>query len=102
MLLVCRFGTIDVCAQMNYQNKEMLVGAMIVAGYDDELGGQIYGVPIGGSMVQQKWATDGSGSTYIWGYMDSSFRCVATGNTLAVVGHPLVCVVQGQLYARGG
>lgn len=62
---------------MNYQNKEMLVGAMIVAGYDDELGGQIYGVPIGGSMVQQKWATDGSGSTYIWGYMDASYRCAS-------------------------
>lgn len=59
---------------MNYQNKEMLVGALIVAGYDEEHGGQIYGIPIGGSMVQQKWATDGSGSTYIWGYMDSSFK----------------------------
>ena len=27
--------------QMNYQNKEMLMGAMIVAGYDDQKGGQV-------------------------------------------------------------
>jgi hypothetical protein len=26
---------------MNYQNKEMLMGAMIVAGYDEQRGGQV-------------------------------------------------------------
>lgn len=26
---------------MNYQNKEMLMGAMIVAGYDEAKGGQV-------------------------------------------------------------
>jgi hypothetical protein len=28
-------------SQMNYQNKEMLMGAMIVAGYDEQKGGQV-------------------------------------------------------------
>lgn len=58
---------------MNYNNKH-LIAASLVAGWDPEEGGQVYGVPIGGTMVREKWTTDGSGSTYIWGYLDSEFR----------------------------
>lgn len=58
---------------MNYQYKQLL-GAMIVAGWDKEHGGQVYGCPIGGTIVQENWTTDGSGSTYIWGYLDATFR----------------------------
>lgn len=25
-------------------------------------------------MIQNKWTTDGSGSTYIWGFMDEGFK----------------------------
>lgn len=59
---------------MNYQNKQMLLGAMIIAGWDREGGGQVYGCPIGGTLLEEPWTTDGSGSTYIWGYLDSAFR----------------------------
>ena len=58
---------------MNYQNKH-LVGAMIVAGWDPYQKGQVYGCPIGGTLVRESWTIDGSGSTYIWGYMDSEYR----------------------------
>ena len=58
---------------MNFQYKQLL-GAMIVAGWDKETGGQVYGCPIGGTLVQENWTTDGSGSTYIWGYLDATFR----------------------------
>lgn len=58
---------------MNYQYKQLL-GAMIVAGWDKDTGGQVYGCPIGGTVVQENWTTDGSGSTYIWGYLDATFR----------------------------
>ncbi|CAL8465244.1 g4779 [Coccomyxa elongata] len=61
-------------AQINYSNKNLLMGAMIVGGWDPEGGGQIYGIPISGTLVQQEWTTDGSGSTYIWGYLDSAYR----------------------------
>ncbi|EIE23261.1 proteasome subunit [Coccomyxa subellipsoidea C-169] len=61
-------------AQINYSNKNLLMGAMIVGGWDPEGGGQIFGVPISGTLVQQDWTTDGSGSTYIWGYLDSAYR----------------------------
>ena len=40
------------------------MGAMIVAGFDKKHG----------ALVRQEWATDGSGSTYIWGYLDDAWR----------------------------
>ena len=38
------------------------------------LSAQVYGVPIGGTLVRQRWTTDGSGSTYLWGYLDSAYK----------------------------
>ncbi len=64
---------------MNYNNKDHLVGAMLVVGWDKHGGGQVFGAPIGGTLSKEKWAIDGSGSTYIWGYCDSEFRCVCAG-----------------------
>ena len=37
---------------------------------------QVWGCPIGGTLVRESWTTDGSGSTYIWGFLDSEYRCV--------------------------
>jgi 20S proteasome subunit beta 1 len=37
---------------MNYQYKDNLIGAMIVAGWDEHGGGQVWGSPIGGTLVQ--------------------------------------------------
>jgi 20S proteasome subunit beta 1 len=52
---------------------------MIVAGWDPKKGGQVYGCPIGGTLAvgeaeQKGWAVDGSGSTYIWGYLDAHWK----------------------------
>ena len=58
---------------MNYEYKH-LVGAMIVAGWDAHLGGQVYGCPIGGTISREQWTTDGSGSTFLWGYLESEFK----------------------------
>ncbi len=61
--------------QMNYANKDNLIGALIVAGFDHiDQEGQVYGIPIGGTMSREKWAIDGSGSTYIWGFCDAAYR----------------------------
>lgn len=59
---------------MNYQNKDALVGAMIIAGFDKHEGGQVFGCPISGTLSKEQWTIDGSGSTYIWGYCGDSFR----------------------------
>lgn len=34
----------------------------------------MWGCPIGGTLVREAWTTDGSGSTYIWGFLDSAYR----------------------------
>jgi 20S proteasome subunit beta 1 len=47
---------------------------MIIAGYDDRHGGQVYSIPLGGSLHQQPYAIGGSGSTYIYGFCDANWR----------------------------
>lgn len=60
--------------QICYQNKDMLSAGIIVGGYDDQKGGQVYSIPLGGAMVQQPFAIGGSGSSYIYGFCDSNFK----------------------------
>ena len=47
---------------------------MIIAGYDRRHGGQVYSIPLGGSLHKQPYAIGGSGSTYIYGYCDSYWK----------------------------
>jgi len=47
---------------------------MIIAGYDRRHGGQVYSIPLGGSLHKQSYAIGGSGSTYIYGYCDSYWK----------------------------
>lgn len=47
---------------------------MICGGWDPYEGGQVYEIPLGGTMMQQKFALGGSGSSYIYGLVDSTYR----------------------------
>lgn len=57
-----------------YENKDNLMAGIICGGWDKHKGGQVYAVPLGGSLVRQPYSIGGSGSTYIYGYCDSQFR----------------------------
>lgn len=57
-----------------YRYREDLTAGIIVAGWDKRKGGQVYTVPMGGMIVRQPFSIGGSGSTYIYGYVDSSFK----------------------------
>lgn len=57
-----------------YTNKEHLLAGMIVAGWDKTNGGQVYNIPLGGSIHRQPYAIGGSGSSFIFGYCDSKYR----------------------------
>ena len=57
-----------------YSNKDRLLAGVIVAGWSAREGGVVYEIPLGGSCVQQPFAIGGSGSSYIYGYVDSAFR----------------------------
>lgn len=61
-------------SRVSYTNKGRLLAAMIVAGWDRQRGGRVYGVPIGGTVVELPWSVEGSGSTYIFGHCDSMYR----------------------------
>ncbi|XP_076035852.1 proteasome beta1 subunit [Oratosquilla oratoria] len=57
-----------------YDYRDMLTAGIIVAGYDKVNGGQVYTLPLGGMIVRQSVAIGGSGSTFVWGYVDSAYR----------------------------
>merc|ERR1719463_155088 len=57
-----------------YNNKDNLMAGLIVAGWDEKRGGQVYSVPLGGSLIRVPMAVDGSGSGYISGLCDSMYR----------------------------
>uniref|UniRef100_A0A453QLA4 Proteasome subunit beta n=1 Tax=Aegilops tauschii subsp. strangulata TaxID=200361 RepID=A0A453QLA4_AEGTS len=57
-----------------YQNKSMLQAGMIVGGWDKYEGGQIYSVPLGGTILRQPFAIGGSGSSYLYGLMDHEWK----------------------------
>lgn len=48
-----------------YNNKDRLLAGMIIAGWDPVEGGTVYEIPLGGTMMKQKFAIGGSGSTYM-------------------------------------
>ncbi|MEQ2192023.1 hypothetical protein XENOCAPTIV_005942 [Xenoophorus captivus] len=50
------------------------MAGILVAGWDRRKGGQVYCVPIGGMLVRQPVAVGGSGSTYVYGFMDSNYK----------------------------
>merc|ERR1719446_543070 len=57
-----------------YQNKDNLMAGLIVAGYDEKYGGQVYSIPLGGSKIRVPMACDGSGSGYIAAFCDANYR----------------------------
>ncbi|XP_071945654.1 proteasome subunit beta type-6-like [Antedon mediterranea] len=57
-----------------YDYREQLLAGIIVAGWDEENGGQVYTVPLGGMMVRQPFSIGGSGSTYIYGHVDATYK----------------------------
>ncbi|XP_049635436.1 proteasome subunit beta type-6-like [Suncus etruscus] len=60
--------------EMCYRYREDLMAGLIIAGWDHQEGGQVYSVPMGGMMVKQPFAIGGSGSSYIYGYVDATYR----------------------------
>ncbi|XP_053321096.1 proteasome subunit beta type-6 [Spea bombifrons] len=60
--------------EMCYRYREELTAGIIVAGWDKQKGGQVYTVPMGGMMVHQPFSIGGSGSSYIYGFVDSAYK----------------------------
>ncbi|KAF8665593.1 hypothetical protein AX16_000050 [Volvariella volvacea WC 439] len=57
-----------------YENKDALSAGIIVAGWDKQTGPSVYNIPLGGGLFRQPWAIGGSGSTYVYGYCDATYK----------------------------
>lgn len=57
-----------------YNNKDNLMAGLIIAGYDEKRGGQVFSIPLGGTLTQQNCAMSGSGSGYITALVDDKYR----------------------------
>ncbi|XP_057342130.1 proteasome subunit beta type-6 [Microplitis mediator] len=64
----------NVFREMCYNYRDSLVAGILVAGYDSRKGGQVYSIPIGGMCVRQPISIGGSGSTYVYGYVDAHYK----------------------------
>ncbi|HEU4445044.1 MAG TPA: proteasome subunit beta [Nitrososphaeraceae archaeon] len=47
---------------------------IILAGFDNKVGGQIYNIDLFGSMTSEKFISTGSGSPVAYGYLESEFK----------------------------
>ena len=50
------------------------MAGVIVGGWDPVEGGSVYNIPLGGACLPMPFAIGGSGSTYIYGLVDSEFK----------------------------
>jgi 20S proteasome subunit beta 1 len=57
-----------------YENKDRLMAGIIVGGWDPYDGGQVFEIPLGGVLMSPPFAMGGSGSTYIYGLVDHTFK----------------------------
>ncbi|XP_023159912.1 proteasome subunit beta type-6-like [Drosophila hydei] len=57
-----------------YEARKTLLASIIVAGWDEVHGGQVYSVPITGLLVHEPCAVAGSGGSYIQGYVTAHFK----------------------------
>jgi 20S proteasome alpha/beta subunit len=60
--------------ELAYQNKSFLQAGMIVAGWDKYDGGSVYGIPLGGTLLRLPFSSGGSGSSYLYGFLDQAWR----------------------------
>merc|ERR1712179_839383 len=67
--------TAATCFQdMCYNYRDQLSAGIICAGWDKVNGGQVFSIPLGGMVSREPCAIGGSGSTYIYGYVDSQYK----------------------------
>lgn len=57
-----------------YMNKWGISAGIIVGGYDSINGGSVYCIPSGGCMVKLPYAIGGSGSIFLYAFMDSHYK----------------------------
>ncbi|KAI4817548.1 hypothetical protein KUCAC02_010933 [Chaenocephalus aceratus] len=68
---VCSAATL--VRNISYKYKEELSAHLIVAGWDRRDGGQVFAT-LNGLLTRQPFAVGGSGSSYVYGFVDAEYR----------------------------
>ena len=71
--------------EMCYNYRDSLTAGIICAGWDRRLGGQVYTIPLGGMIVRQPISIGGSGSSYVYGYVDAHYKEKMTAEECATL-----------------
>ena len=64
----------NVFRELCYNYRDSLMAGILVAGWDSLKGGQVYSIPLGGMCVRQRISIGGSGSSYVYGYVDANYK----------------------------
>ncbi|KAJ8668113.1 hypothetical protein QAD02_009776 [Eretmocerus hayati] len=64
----------SVFREMCYNYRDSLMAGILVAGWDPIKGGQVYNIALGGSCIRMPISIGGSGSSYIYGYVDAHYK----------------------------
>ena len=64
----------NVFREICYNYREQLSAGIICAGWDKRNGGQVYCIPLGGMLTREPVTIGGSGSSYIYGFVDSTYK----------------------------
>ncbi|XP_069055120.1 proteasome 20S subunit beta 12 [Lepisosteus oculatus] len=92
----------SVMRELCYKNKEDLQAGFITAGWDRRKGPQVYSVSLGGMLLSQPFTIGGSGSTYIYGYVDSKFRPDMTKDECVTFATNALALAMGRDNVSGG
>ena len=57
-----------------YSNRWNIQAGIIVAGWDPINGGSVYNIPLGGASIKHGYAVGGSGSVYLYGWIDENYK----------------------------
>ncbi|KAH8393130.1 hypothetical protein KR200_003104 [Drosophila serrata] len=57
-----------------YMNRTSMLAGILVAGWDEKCGGQVYSILLGGMLVHLPFAIAGSGAPYIKGYVNNHYK----------------------------
>ncbi|KAL6851237.1 Proteasome subunit beta type-1 [Amphichorda felina] len=64
----------SIFSEICYANKDMLSAGLIIGGYHPRYGGEVYSIPMGGSLHKEPFTISGSGSTYIRALCQTNWR----------------------------
>lgn len=86
----------NVFREICYNYRDSLMAGILVAGWDKQKGGQVYSIPIGGMCVRQPISIGGSGSTYVYGYVDAQYKPKMSKDECLKLVENSKCIVKGK------